>query len=90
MKQVKIPDDIPNGKHYLVIEFTKVTESSGWGTENDTRVLAPTIYVTDNHDDWLQHIGAMVKGRNAYHEQVPYVALKVEGKAKIETQIKVA
>lgn len=87
MKRVKLPADIPNGKHYAVIEFRKVTESSGWGPENDSQVLCPHIYVSEDVDDWTAHVKALEAEQKRAFSGCDYVALQVQGKAKIETTV---
>jgi hypothetical protein len=90
MKQVKKPEDVPNGKHYAVIEFHKVTESSGWGSENDSQVTCPNYYVTEDIEAWKSHIRELEgKKKSGSYYYAPYVAFEVKSKAIIEIQIKV-
>ncbi len=81
MKLVLSSNDVPEGPHFAVLEFHQVTESSGWGSEHDTQASAPKYYVTDNREAWESHIRACV------HDKTKYVAMKVEGKAKIERPV---
>ena len=88
MIRVKKPDDVPTGKHYAVIEFRSVTEASGWGPENDTQELCPHYYVTEDRDEWENHIKELEAVKSKW-DRCQYVALVVSAKATIEPKITV-
>ena len=81
MTRVKTPEEVPYSKHYSVIEFHEVTESSGWGSEHDNRVLCPHYYVSEDREAWEAHIRALE------HVKVKYVASIVEARAKVERPV---
>lgn len=89
MKQVNTPGDVPAGPHYAVIEFRYVRESSGWGPENDSDILAPRYYVTTDRGEWVQHIERLEARPSPYTSAVSYVALHVNGKASINRAVQV-
>ncbi len=81
MKRVAKNDDVPNGKHYQVIEFHEVYESSGWGPENDSKTSCPHYYVTENLNDFNSHIKMLE------HDKTKYVAAEVNGKVIVKREI---
>ena len=90
MIRVKQSSDIPLSKHYAVLEFREVTESSGWGSENDSSVSAPHYYITEDVAIWESHIKMLeANKRSSTYNKVNYAAFIVEKKAIIETQIKI-
>ena len=88
MIEVISPDNIPTGQHYAVMIFDKVTESSGWGPENDSQVLRPRYYVTQDKTDWENFITEYAEyEKNKSFDKKPYAAFIVEKKAKIVTKV---
>lgn len=81
MTKVTEPAEVPEGPHYAILEFHTVEESTGWPEQPSNTVSAPHYYVTTDRDAWEAHIRALVHGR------IKYVAMKVEGKAKVERPI---
>jgi len=94
MKTVKTPDDVPSGEHYTIIRFKYVTRnypSQGHGYPAYSETVTEHEYtVTTSKDEWLKEIQAMelVKSKfRSYNEK--YVALHVQGKAKINVKIEI-
>ena len=90
MKQVTKPEEFPDGPHYVVIEFHTVTEDSGWGADNNSRVSAPHVYVTTDDKDWKDHVQRLEENRAKTYSFVPYVALVVSNKATVKRTIEIS
>lgn len=91
MKEVKKTEDIPFDTHYQVIVFDEVTEDSGWGSENNSSVLRPVVYVTHDRKEWVDFIAELEEAKKKPYSSKnhPYVAQIVEKRATVRATVEV-
>ncbi len=101
MKRAKSPADIPEGKHYQVIVFniesvyiegderSRSAPGHGYPAHTDT-FETNEIWVTEDVDDWTKKVSELStdpQSKHWYNKPKSFVALVVEKKAKIKTEV---
>lgn len=82
MKQIKSPEEIPEGHHYAILSFNGETEMSSVNMK---------YFFTHNRDEWVEEIRAREENRQKRWGAInnSYAAVEVAAKASITIEVKV-
>ena len=100
MKQVKGPNDLPEGHHYAILVFksssvhipgderSRTNPGHGYGERTETYTTYEYSY-THNRDEWVRQIEKLEKEKadTRWGKADPYAAIEVASKASIETKV---
>lgn len=88
------PDEVPQGRHFVVIEYTEETGHDGWSEAEGGGTYRFTVanhYVTSDRKVWEARIAKLEESPSSYlQKKTPYVAFEVAALAKVERKITVS